>query len=45
VIVGGVLTSAALSVAGAVFVAWRLRQPADAGIAGRVRAAVSGRFA
>jgi hypothetical protein len=44
-VVGGVLTSAALSVAGALFVAWRMRRPTDDGIAGRVRAAVGGRIA
>lgn len=28
-VIGGVVTSAALSIAGAAYVAWRLRQPAD----------------
>jgi hypothetical protein len=45
VVVGGVLTSAAISVIGAVLVAWRLRRPFDPSIAGRVRAALAGRFA
>jgi hypothetical protein len=43
-IIGGALTSAALSLAGAAWVAWRLRRPAATPMARAVRAVARGRL-
>ncbi len=43
VVIGGVLTSAALSLAGAAFVAWRLSRPPAAGASRALRAVIRAR--
>lgn len=44
-LVGGALTSAALSIAGAVYVAWRIRHPQSSAMARAVRAVARSRLA
>ena len=44
-IIGGALTSAALSIAGAAFVAWRMRRPVATPMARAVRAVARSRLA
>ena len=45
VVIGGVLTSAAISLAGAAFVAWRLRRPAGDPMSRAIRAVARTRIA